>query len=112
MTNSYQEEATRLAELTGTVVSEVLGSSGTAVLKKLLVPALVVVFERRDKFAALVHEQWMLWASSTIEFVPEEMKAGWEAMMVPYDQLSEDAKGWSRTFADRVIQIIDGADEL
>jgi hypothetical protein len=59
-----------------------------------------------EHVASVEHEQWMEWASSLMltEKLSPERVARWTALMVPYSELSEDAKERDRVWARKAIR--------
>jgi len=67
-----------------------------------------MIDELLEQLAALEHEQWMEWARSLSEsetLSPDRLKR-WAEFMVPYDELSEEAKEHDRKWALKVIDLI------
>lgn len=112
MTETKPIEAATLAQLAGKYIRDTTGRKNTTFLERVLEASLTVVFDRRDRFAALVHEQWMLWAKSVIDHMPEQTQAQWKSTMIPWAELPEEARGWARTFADRVIDLLDDLEAI
>ena len=58
-----------------------------------------------ERLAALEHEQWMQWAETIMakESISEERRKRWAGYMVPYADLSEEAKQQDRKWARRVV---------
>jgi hypothetical protein len=63
-----------------------------------------------ETLAALEHEQWMSWAKAIAPSLDiEEADAimpRWNRLWVPYDKLPEEEKEKDRTWARRVLQIL------
>lgn len=66
------------------------------------------VEKSREKLAELEHDQWMKWAKTLMEKEPisEERRKRWEALMVPYSELSEKMKDHDRKWADKVLALL------
>lgn len=64
-----------------------------------------------EALAALEHEQWMTWAKRIMESEPisQERKDRWAKFMIPYNQLTEDAKNQDRQWARKVLEIVNGS---
>ncbi len=62
-----------------------------------------------EKLAALEHEQWMFWASALAASEPnisEERRKRWARLMVPYEDLPEQAKEDDRILARKVLKVL------
>jgi hypothetical protein len=55
------------------------------------------------RLAELEHEQWMAWSRSVADEVTPERRRRWEAMWVPFNQLSEAEKERDRVWARKVL---------
>ena len=65
----------------------------------------VLVERLVERLAALEHEQWMQWAQTIMgkEPIGEERRRRWAGYMVPYADLTEEAKEQDRKWARRVV---------
>ena len=61
-----------------------------------------------ERISALIHEEWMSWAKDVMDRkdeLPERFEK-WEKEMVPYEELSEDAKEYDREWGRKFIELI------
>jgi hypothetical protein len=55
------------------------------------------------RLAELEHKQWMAWSRSVADEVMPERHRRWEAMWVPYNQLSEAEKEQDRMWVWKIL---------
>ena len=66
-----------------------------------------------EHLAALEHDQWVSYVRHLFEIDPTfPRRAKWEALCVPYDQLSEDEKEKAREWARHVLALLRGPPRL
>ena len=64
--------------------------------------------ELREELAALAHRQWEQWSRTVAaRGVSDDDLERWREQWVPYEQLDEAAKELDRTWADKILAIID-----
>jgi RyR domain len=56
-----------------------------------------------EKLAELEHEQWMSWVKAIWNEISAERRARWTPMLIPYEDLSDDAKEQDREWARKVL---------
>lgn len=64
--------------------------------------------ELLERLAALEHEQWRSWAESLLdsESLSEERVERWRTLLVPYEELPEEARESDRVWARRVLSVL------
>ena len=56
-----------------------------------------------EKLSELEHEQWVVWSKALADEVGPERRRRWEAMWIPYSQLTETLKEVDRQWARKVL---------
>lgn len=65
--------------------------------------------QTRELLAELEHQQWAHWTDYMLNNLsPENIKRWKEQIKTPYSMLTEKEKDSDRTWADKVIKIIEG----
>jgi len=62
--------------------------------------------ELLEKLAELEHQQWEAWSKEVAIEVSEERRRRWQALWVPYADLSEAAKEQDRVWARKVLDLM------
>jgi hypothetical protein len=59
-----------------------------------------------ERLAAIEHEKWRVWAGNLMEreTLSEETRARWTRFMVPYGELPDEIKQYSRDNAKRTLE--------
>lgn len=69
------------------------------------------LYDRREKLAELEHIQWAHWTKYMLDNLTPENRERWKQQVkTMYKDLSEKEKDADRKWADKVIDIIDGAE--
>jgi hypothetical protein len=58
-----------------------------------------------EQLAELEHEQWMSWAKAVWDEVSQERRNKWSPLMVPYRDLTQDAKEQDRKWARKALDL-------
>ena len=69
---------------------------------------MAVTKAKREKLAALEHDQWAHWTKYMLDNLTPENIARWKKQVkTPYAALSEKEKDSDRIWADKVIKIVE-----
>ena len=62
--------------------------------------------ELLERLATLEHKRWMMWSKDVAQtaVIPSQRLECWIKMWVPYNQLTEEQKGYSRAWARELIR--------
>ena len=55
-----------------------------------------------EALAELEHEQWVAWSKALADEIKPERLARWQALWIPYSELSEEMKGHDRKWARKI----------
>ena len=60
----------------------------------------------KERLAALEHKRWVLWSKHIAQtaIIPKEQLEYWIKMWIPYNQLTEEQKEYSRAWAEQIIK--------